>query len=110
MTQTMNAKQLITRMTTMDAAAERKFNATSVAMVRERTDAVRALLTAGTSLAEIYNAVVEMRGWGCFGSLQAMTWLDRQLDKLTSDLEPADVALANAVVAASIANDLMAAV
>lgn len=102
-----NAADLITRLTTIDAAAERKFNATSQEMVSRRTRELRRLIANGTPLTDIYPVVIDMRGWSCVGSFASITWLDTQLDRLAEYLEPESVALANHEAAAHITNDLI---
>lgn len=98
---------LLTRLTTIDAAAERKFTAGTQQMVRSRTDRMRQLIGAGASTETLFLAAIDMKGWACFGSLRGITWLDRELDKLASYLEPEEIAVSNAEVAAHITNDLM---
>lgn len=98
---------LLTHLTTIDAAAERRFNITSQEMVRARTDRLRQLIGAGADMETIFLAVVDMKGWACFGSKQSISWLDRELDKLAVRLQPRDVELANAEVAAHITNSLI---
>jgi len=80
------AQGLLTRLTTIDAGAERKFTADSVAMVAKRTSALRDLVARNVSVDELGAAVVEMKGWACFGSLRSIDWLDRELDKLAAFL------------------------
>lgn len=98
---------LTTRLTTIDAAAERRFNKTSQEMVAARTNRLRQLIGAGADQATLYEAVVDMKGWAYFGGLQSINWLERELNKLADYLEPTEVCLANAEVAARITNDLM---
>jgi len=80
------AQNLLTRLTTVDAGAERKFTADSVTSVRKRTDALRALVAQNASVEQVGAAAVEMKSWACFGSLRAIDWLDRELDKLAAFL------------------------
>lgn len=79
---------LIVRLATIDAAAERKFVGTSQAMVRQRTDALRQMVADGASVAELGVVALEMKNWACFGSLRAIQWLDLQLDRLAEWLSP----------------------
>jgi hypothetical protein len=101
-----NVQDLLTHLTTIDAAAERKFNAYSRDMVRMRTDEIRRHIANNKPLDYIYSAVIDMRGWAAAGSLQSITWLDRQLERLAQNLEPASMALVNAHVAALITEGL----
>jgi hypothetical protein len=75
---------LITRLMTIDATAERKFIGTSQEMVRRRTDALRQLVADGASVAELAAAALEMKSWACLGSMRSIDWLDLQLDRLAA--------------------------
>jgi len=101
-----DTQTLLTHLTTIDAAAERKFTPASQEMIRMRTDEIRRHIANRKPLDYIYAAVVDMRGWACFGSLRSIGWLDGQLERLAADLEPASTALANDHVAALITEAL----
>lgn len=98
-----STQDLLTRLTTIDAAAERRFPV-SADNVKARTDALRAMIGDGCDLAYIRAEAIDMKGWAYLGSGAGMKWLDATWARL---VEAFPVPLEEIELAAHIANDMM---
>jgi hypothetical protein len=98
-----NTQDLLTRLTTIDAAAERRFPI-SKESVRLRTDAMRSGVSHGFSLDQLRNEAISCSDYVFMGSGAGMKWMDATWTRLVEAFPlPAD----STEVAAHITNDLM---
>lgn len=98
-----NTQDLLTRLTTIDAAAERRFPI-SAESVKTRTDQLRTMIGLGASLSDLRERASELSGYAFMGSGAGMKWLDREWTRL---VEAFPLPLDSTEVAAHITNDLM---
>lgn len=98
-----NTQDLLTRLGTIDAAAERRFPV-SASSVRVRTDFLRELIGKGVDLAHLRDTAVVLRSHPFIGSGAGMKWMDVIWTRL---VEAFPLPLDSAEVAAHITNDMM---
>lgn len=98
-----NVQDLLTRLTTMDATAERRFPVTAE-HVQAWTDEIRRAIAMGNALGEIRALAIDMKTQPFMGSGAGMKWLDLAWERL---VEAFPVPVEEAELAAHLTNDLM---
>lgn len=96
-------QDLLTRLTTLNATAERRFPI-SAAAVAERTITLRDSIGRGWGLEQLREQAIAMKDWGFMGSLAGWKWLDREWARLVEDFP---VPVEEAEIAAHLTASLM---
>lgn len=96
-------QDLLTRLTTMEATAERRFPV-SVGSVKARTDLLRALAGQGATVEGVRDTAIALKGHPFLGSRVGMMWLDKTWERLVEDFP---IPVEEAEIAAHLTADLM---
>lgn len=98
-----DTQTLLTRLTTIDAAAERRFPV-SAESVQLRTAQLRTMISLGATLNDLRTRAIELKVMAFVGSGAGMKWLDATWDRL---VEAFPVPVEEAEIAAHLTASLM---
>lgn len=96
-------QDLLTRLTTMEATAERRFPV-SASSVKARTNLLRALISQDVTVESVRDTAIALKGHPFLGSRVGMKWLDKTWESLVEDFP---IPVAEAEIAAHLTASLM---